>query len=162
MIVGEFALVLTTSVVAEAPTSDSQTQRLPLCVDLDGTLVRSDTLLECVFALGPRWPLLEALGEFTRGGRAAFKRRIVGAAKLDPSLLPYNSEFLQYLREQKAGGRRLVLATAADAAMAQAVADDLQLFDEVVASDGVDNLKGAAKADALVRRFGKKGFVYAG
>ncbi len=84
------------------------------------------------------------------------------AAALDPALLPYNEWLVAYLREQKAVGRRLVLATAADMSMARAVADHLGLFDEVIASNGADNLKGAAKAAALVRRFGAKGFAYAG
>ena len=134
----------------------------PLCVDLDGTLVRSDTLFECLLAVGLSRSLMHGLRQLASSGRAAFKQSIVHAAALDPALLPYNEELLAYLRDQKAAGRRLVLATAADAGMARAVADHLQLFDEIVASDGVENLKGAAKASALVRRFGSNGFTYAG
>jgi len=56
----------------------------------------------------------------------------------------------------------LVLATAADRRIAQKIADHLSIFDEVIASDGRNNLGGAAKAEALVERFGSKGFIYAG
>jgi hypothetical protein len=69
---------------------------------------------------------------------------------------------LAYLREQKASGRKLVLATASDESVAYAVAEFLDLFDEVIASDGEHNLKGEAKARALVARFGLKGFSYVG
>ena len=94
--------------------------------------------------------------------RAGLKRNVAALAPLDVSLLPYNRPLLAYLREQKAAGRKLVLATAADQRVAQAVADFLDLFDEVIASDGEHNLKGEAKATALVARFGVRGFSYAG
>ena len=63
---------------------------------------------------------------------------------------------------RRLAGRKLVLATAADQRVAQAVADFLDLFDEVIASDGERNLKGEAKAAALVARFGMRGFSYVG
>jgi 4-hydroxybenzoate polyprenyltransferase len=134
---------------------------LPLCVDLDGTLVRSDTLVEgfCALAADPR--VFGAVAQLARG-RAAFKQAIAAGAALDPALLPYNETLLTYLRAQKAAGRRLVLATAADEFVARAIAGHLGIFEAVIASDGTNNLKGAAKARALVDRFGVKGFVYAG
>jgi 4-hydroxybenzoate polyprenyltransferase len=95
-------------------------------------------------------------------GRAAFKQRVAKASGIDIGLLPFNQELISYLRAQKAAGRILVLATAADAAVAQAVAEHLDLFDEVISSNGVNNLKGPAKAAALVQRFGERGFAYAG
>ena len=79
-----------------------------------------------------------------------------------PRSLPYNEELIEYLRAEKARGRRLVLATAADGAVARSVASHLGLFDEVIASDGAHNLKGENKAASLVERFGEKGFSYAG
>jgi 4-hydroxybenzoate polyprenyltransferase len=81
---------------------------------------------------------------------------------VDPASLPYNEEFLAWLKEQKRGGRRLILATASDLAMAQPVADYLGLFDEVMASDGKTNLRHAAKLRALTEKFGERGFDYAG
>jgi 4-hydroxybenzoate polyprenyltransferase/phosphoserine phosphatase len=153
--------MLSTTAVAEA-TATSSEMPVPLCIDLDGTLLRSDTLIEGLFALGPSRQLAKGLLRLVCSGRAAFKERIMQAAGLDPTLLPYNDALVAYLREQKAAGRHLVLATAADQDVARAIADHLQLFDEVIASNGIDNLKGEAKADALVRRFGAKGFAYAG
>jgi 4-hydroxybenzoate polyprenyltransferase len=134
---------------------------LPLCVDLDGTLVRSDTLVEgfCALATDPR--VFGALRRLANG-RAAFKQAVAAGVRLDPAMLPYNETILAYLRTQKAAGRRLILATAADQRIAHVIAAHLGIFDEVIASDGTNNLKGAAKARALTDRFGVKGFVYAG
>jgi 4-hydroxybenzoate polyprenyltransferase/phosphoserine phosphatase len=148
--------------VAEPGRTNSDPSAAPLCVDLDGTLIRTDTLIESLFALGPSWQVVKGLVRLVAAGKAAFKRCIMERAALDPAVLPYNEELIAYLRQQKAAGRRLVLATAADSSVARKIADHLQLFDEVIASNGVDNLKGAAKASALVQRFGVKGFAYAG
>lgn len=134
---------------------------LPLCVDLDGTLVRGDTLVEGMLTLTGSLRL-GALAGALAGGRAGLKARVAALAPPDPALLPYNTALLAWLRTQRAAGRRLVLATAANAAVAQAVAAHLGLFDEVIASSDTRNLKGAAKAQALVERFGAGGFAYAG
>ncbi|MBR0645500.1 UbiA family prenyltransferase [Plastoroseomonas hellenica] len=131
----------------------------PLCVDLDGTLIFSDTLVEGLLS-GLTHP--QQLPRMLAGSRAALKRRVAEVAPVDPRTLPYNTGFLAFLKEQRAAGRYLVLATAADAQVAQAIAEHLDLFDEVIASDGQRNLKGEAKAAALVERFGEKGFAYAG
>ena len=69
---------------------------------------------------------------------------------------------LEYLIKEKRRGRWLVLATAADERTACLVADHLNIFDEIIASDGTNNLKGKQKAYALSRRYGVKGFDYAG
>jgi 4-hydroxybenzoate polyprenyltransferase/phosphoserine phosphatase len=135
---------------------------MPLCVDLDGTLTRSDTLVESVMTLGVGMRLASALLTLIARGRAAFKDAMAKHASVDAELLPYNQGLLAYLREQKAAGRYLVLATAANEATGRAVAAHLGLFDEVVASDESQNLRGAAKAAALCARFGERGFVYAG
>ena len=83
--------------------------------------------------------------------------------KLDVSTLPYNAELLSWLREQKAPGRRLVLCTASDKRYARAVAGHLGLFDEVIASDGHDNMsRAAARPRSWSQRFGERGFDYAG
>jgi len=135
----------------------------PLVVDLDGTLIRSDLLLESAFALLAAAPLrlpvvLAALAQ----GRAALKASLAAEADLDIAHLPYNEEFLAFLRAERARGRRLYLASAADARFVRAVADELGLFDGIFASDGTTNLKGEAKARALTDAFGARGFDYAG
>jgi hypothetical protein len=135
---------------------------IPLCVDLDGTLCRSDTLLASVMALLRTQPLTAFLLPFwLLRGRARFKESVARRTSLDPARLPYNEILVAYLRERKAHGQPLWLVTAADARIAHAVATHLGLFDGVLASDGACNLKGAEKLRALEERF-PGGFDYAG
>jgi phosphoglycolate phosphatase-like HAD superfamily hydrolase len=134
----------------------------PLVVDLDGSLVRTDTLIESVLALTRRpFTLLRALFAL-RHGRARLKRELAAAADLDATKLPYNRGLLSYLREQQARGRLLVLATAADRKTAQAVAQHLGIFDIVLASDGRTNLKGRIKLAAIRDALGGAPFTYVG
>ncbi len=135
---------------------------LPLCVDLDGTLITTDSLHEA-FAVAVTDPkALFGAAQRLLHGKAAFKQAIYAKAELAAPLLPYNADFLAYLRAQHAAGRRMILVTAADARIADAVASHLGLFDEVLSSDGTRNLRGRTKADVLVERFGERGFAYAG
>jgi 4-hydroxybenzoate polyprenyltransferase len=135
---------------------------LPLCVDLDGTLTYTDTLMESIVAHHSTAKLAWALLALPFIGRAAFKNRVAANSRLDVTLLPYNQPLLRYLESQKRAGRHLAMATAANLTTARAVADHLGLFDEIIASDGARNLKGAAKGAALHARFGHRGFAYAG
>lgn len=136
---------------------------VPLCVDCDGTLIHSDLLHESALRLVKR-SVLQALRMpfWFLQGKARAKERLAGAVDLDPAWLPYNEPFVDFLRAEKARGRRLVLATASPVVQAQAVADHIGVFDEVVATAGGINLKGASKAERLIARFGEKGFDYAG
>lgn len=139
-------------------------QQLPIVVDLDGTLIQSDMLFETglhVFKYRPLW-LLAAPWRLLQG-KAAFKHWLMRHVQgFNHEALPYNESLLQWLREQKAAGRRLVLCTASDQQVAQPIATHLGIFDEVMASDGQRNLSGSQKAKALVDRFGEAGFDYAG
>ncbi len=136
---------------------------VPLVVDLDGTLLHTDTLVESLFDVARRQPLqLLQLPSWLAGGRANLKHRLALLAAIDVSSLPMARELLDHLRALKSQGRRLVLATGADARIAQAVAGELDLFESVLASDGRLNLAGEAKRDRLVAEFGERGFDYAG
>ena len=133
-----------------------------LCVDLDGTLVKSDTLIDSTLALARHHPaLLLKLPGWLMQGKAALKKHITDAVQLDVPHLPYNRELLQYLEQQHAAGRPVYLATAANAALAQRVADHLGLFTGVLASDGKLNLAGKNKLAAFRSQFGDN-FSYIG
>lgn len=133
----------------------------PICVDLDGTLLRSDLLYESLLALLAKSPLVALLLPFwLLRGKAHLKRQIASRVQLDPALLPYDERVLAHLRGTQQRPR--VLCTASDRLIVQPIADHLGLFEEVIASEGKRNLSGGNKAETLVDRFGEKGFDYAG
>ena len=135
---------------------------VPLCVDLDGTLVKSDTLLDTVIVLARQSPgsLLQFPGWISQG-KAAFKRQVSLLAAIDVVHLPYNQPLLEYLRQQHAEGREIYLATGADTLLAERVAAHLGIFAGVLASDGNVNLTGRNKLAAFKERF-PAGFCYIG
>lgn len=132
-----------------------------LCVDMDGTLLRTDSLYES-FLLLLRKDLFETLRLLLTllKGRAAFKHAMATAMLPDADCLPLDERVLDVLRSSE--GTKRVLVTAADARVAQAIANHVGLFDTVIASDGRTNLGGRAKAQALVERYGSRGFDYMG
>ncbi|HVT62974.1 MAG TPA: haloacid dehalogenase-like hydrolase [Legionellaceae bacterium] len=134
-----------------------------LCVDLDGTLILTDTTLEATlgFIRAHPWQIWKLLWWLCKG-RAYLKQQLGKHVILEPSLLPYHPSFLQWLKAQKAQGTRLVLATATDQRFAQAVARYLGIFDDVFASDGKQNLRAHKKAAVLTQRYGYQGYDYAG
>ena len=135
----------------------------PLAVDLDGTLIHTDLLVESTFALLRRNPLyLFLLPLWLLRGKAVLKAEIARRIDFDAATLPYHRALLDFLGEVHAAGRPLWLVTAADRRLAAAVNDHLQLFDGVLASDGRTNLRGDLKAQALSERFGEGGFDYVG
>jgi 4-hydroxybenzoate polyprenyltransferase/phosphoserine phosphatase len=133
-----------------------------LCVDLDGTLVKSDTLYDSALAIARHHPesLLKFPGWLLQG-KAALKQHLANTVKLDVAHLPYNRELLQYLEQQHATGRPIYLATAADANTANRIAAHLGLFTGVLASDGKLNLAGKNKLAAFQSQFGDN-FSYVG
>ena len=135
-----------------------------LAVDLDGTLIASDMLHESFWAtLGSdRGAMLRAFGKFLKGGRPALKAALAEGVEIDVAHLPYKEAVLNEIRTAKARGDYVVLATASDRKIAHDIADHLGLFDEVMASDGETNLKGRAKAAALIEKFAEGGFAYLG
>lgn len=145
--------------MSDAPKKEQR----PLCVDMDGTLVKTDTFAQALLLLIRTRPdALLSIPKWAKAGLAALKRKVAQEVQLDPAALPYHEGLLAFLRAEKMTGRPLLLATASDEAPARAVAEHIGLFDDVLASDGEINLKSARKREALVARFGEGGFDYAG
>lgn len=134
----------------------------PLCVDLDGTLVLTDTLHDGCLALVRKGSTVLNVPLWLSRGKAHLKKRIAELSVLDVTTLPYNESLVEELRRQQGAGRDIWLATGADELVANRVAQHLGVFAGVVASDGRANLVGSNKAKALVARFGKGGFDYVG
>jgi 4-hydroxybenzoate polyprenyltransferase len=135
---------------------------VPLCVDLDGTLVKTDTLVDSVLALARQNPraILQIPGWLGQG-KAAFKQHVTNAVTLDVAGLPYNHPLLEFLFYQHASGRQIYLATAADRTLADRIAEHHPIFTGVLASDGSHNLAGGNKLAAFHARFGDQ-FCYIG
>jgi len=135
---------------------------VPLCVDLDGTLVKSDTLVDSVLVMARQKPMeLVKIPGWIAQGKASFKKHVTSAVELDVEHLPYNHALLQWLRVEAGAGRDIYLATAADAVLAERVAAHLGIFKGVLASDGSTNLAGGNKLAAFRARFGDE-FCYVG
>lgn len=134
----------------------------PIVVDLDGTLTPTDTLVESTVKAVRQAPSnLLRLPFWLLAGRAGFKARVAGQTTLDASALPYNEALLAYLREQKAGGRPLILASAAHHSIVDAVAEHLGLFDHRISTRDTGNMKGETKLKAIRESIGDD-FTYAG
>ncbi|MCW8899604.1 MAG: UbiA family prenyltransferase [Gammaproteobacteria bacterium] len=146
--------------------TDSETlgnTSLPLCVDLDGTLIQTDSLWESCLRLISQHPFMVLLLPFWLFlGKAGFKHKVAQKVNLDPASLPFNTSLLKYLTQQRLHNRHIVLVTAANKKIAETIAHHLKIFDEILASDGTHNLSGTNKAKLLCEKFGEKGFVYAG
>lgn len=139
-----------------------QTNR-PLVVDLDGTLLRSDMLVESAFSFLRQHPF-RALAPLSWlfSGKANLKAKLAAAVSLDVTTLPYDRQTIAFLEREKANGRTLVLATASHQKYADMIAAHLGLFDRVLATHGNTNLSARTKRDVLVREYGEKGFDYVG
>ncbi len=135
----------------------------PLVLDVDGTLLRTDMLLECLWAgLGKApWATLRAIVRHWKD-RAALKRELVGIADIRVDLLPVNNDLKEIVDRDIAAGRRVILASASDEILVADLASRHGLDAEVFGSDGETNLKGSTKAEKLVETFGEGGFDYAG
>lgn len=135
----------------------------PLCVDLDGTLVKSDTLVDSLLVLLRTHPrsALKTL-RWILDGKAALKAQVSNTVTLDVAHLPYNRPLLEYLEAERGLGRRIYLATGADARLAEKIAAHLGIFDGVLASDGNTNLTGSNKLASLRARFDGEDFDYIG
>ena len=135
----------------------------PLCVDLDGTLIRSDMLHEAVFMLlRLNIMFIFYLPFWWLKGKAHLKAEIAKRVMPDVTKLPYREDLLAWLQEEKAKGRTLILASATHERFANAVAKHLNIFDGVEASSDTHNLSSHNKADRLIERYGEKGFDYIG
>jgi len=142
---------------------ESSEAAIPLCIDLDGTLIKTDTLLELLLRfVRSRDRRIYRIPCWIIRGRAYFKKELARCVSLDPSLLPRHSLLIDYILHEKKKGRPVILVTAASKKTARIFADFFGFFDAVFASSSNHNLRGAAKLTCLLDQFGCQGFDYAG
>jgi len=134
-----------------------------IAVDLDGTLTLTDSLHEAILVLARSKPFMLFLLPFWLAkGVASLKLKVAENSVLDVTTLPYNAPFIDWLKDQKASGKTLVLCTAANELIARNVCKHFDLFDDFIASDEYTNLKSTNKRKALEDKYGKHGYDYAG
>ncbi|WP_447793372.1 UbiA family prenyltransferase [Pseudomonas farris] len=135
----------------------------PLVVDLDGTLLKSDLLLETGMAFIRSQPLKlhKPLGWLTKG-KAQFKERLAHATHIDVTVLPYDTAVIELIEAARKEGRKVVLATASHHTLADRIAEHLQLFDQVLATNSECNLSAHRKRDLLIEHYSHGGFDYVG
>jgi 4-hydroxybenzoate polyprenyltransferase/phosphoserine phosphatase len=140
------------------------TELKPLCVDLDGTLIRTDSLWETVLQIIKIKPitLLSLLSAYFRAGRSGFKSKAIDLQLIDPASLPYHSDIIDYIKKARGEGQQILLVTGANQRLADCISAHIGLFDGVIGSHPGSNNTGDDKAAELVSRFGERGFDYAG
>ena len=118
----------------------------PLFVDLDGTLIYTDLLLEVSLKFLKQNPLniFLLIGWLTKG-KANLKHKLAERVEINAATLPYNHDFLVFLKEQRERGRKLFLATASHQNHADAIAEHLGIFNGVLATSATFNMKGENK-----------------
>lgn len=133
-----------------------------IVVDLDGTLINTDSLYESLLKGFYKHPIRLITMVPCVSSKSLFKQKVSSIVELDPAALPYNHMLIKWLNERKESGSYIVLATGADIKIANPIAKHLNLFDEVIASDGKSNMTGINKCEELCRRFGTHNFTYVG
>ncbi|HKX33633.1 MAG TPA: UbiA family prenyltransferase [Blastocatellia bacterium] len=141
----------------------SLTNLRPHCVDLDGTLIKTNTLLEAAMALIRTTPWAAIFLPFwLMRGQAYLWQRLSERTFINPALLPYREEVLEYLEREKRTGRELVLISGSNQAMVEKVAHHLGLFHRFFGSTETVHLVGPAKLAVLLELYGRKAFDYLG
>lgn len=134
-----------------------------IAVDLDGTLMCGDSMLEALSWMWAHkaWRMLWLLLTETFMSRAQFKWKLYSEVKFFS--MKWNEPLIDWLRQRKAAGQKIVLATAAPQFRAEEIAQVMGgLFDEVIGSTQSENRRAKNKAKVLERRFGIRGFDYVG
>lgn len=137
--------------------------QIPLFVDLDGTVIRSDLLFESILWLlrHQPWTLLLAPLWLWRG-RARLKFEIASRAHPDLLSQPLNPEFTTFLEAEAASGRDLILISASDERVTRQMANRLGYFLDAIGSDAQTNLKGHNKLLRIQHLCHDGEFAYAG
>lgn len=135
----------------------------PLLVDLDGSLINSDTLYENAILLLKNKPwLVFKLIYWAALGKQVLKGRLYNTVSLNIEALPYRDDVISYLFEEKSRGRSIILCTGCWHALAQKIGDKIGIFDEIIATTESVNLTGKNKAELALSKYGEKGFSYLG
>lgn len=153
----------TLSLAVESSRLSLPREQAAICVDLDGTLIRTDLLAESLIAAVRTHPwVLFLLPFWFFKGRAVLKSKLARFLSLKPANLPYHEKLIEFLCEKRENGHSLYLTTAANVSLADLIAKHLNIFDGVLASDGDENNKGERKLRRIQALLQGKPFLYVG
>lgn len=132
---------------------------IPLVVDVDGTLLRTDLLWEGLLQVVLRSPRrLPALLRALLRGRAAFKASVADASALRVDDLPLEPSALGLIQQARVAGQPIVLASAACATQVSSIAERIGA-DLALASTATENLKGVTKLERIRAHFSTFDYV---
>lgn len=136
---------------------------IPLVIDLDGTLIKTDLLVESALGLLKENIFnIFLMFSWLCVSKSFLKSKLAERVVIDEATLPYSQEVIKLINDSKNKGRKIVLATASHEIYAHKIATFLGLFDKVFASCEIKNLSSKSKRDKLIAEFGYKCFDYVG
>lgn len=134
-----------------------------ILIDLDGTLVATDTLWESLVLFFKKNPFnLFLMLLWVIKGKSVLKEKISETVIPDVRTLPYRTHILKKLKEHAAAGKKVILATGANYRIAESVAAHIGLFDKVLATNGQINLTGHNKREEIIKLCDGNGYEYWG
>tara|TARA_B100001059_G_scaffold167581_1_gene167295 strand:- start:6181 stop:7614 length:1434 start_codon:yes stop_codon:yes gene_type:complete len=135
-----------------------------LFVDLDGTVFKSDLLLESLIWLlrNNLRTLFFQVPFWLLKGKAYLKLQLSKSVVLNLKTQPINQQFSTYIKAEVAQGRRAILISASHESLVREVSEELDIFIDAIGSDGVTNLKGKVKLQHILHLCGSEPFSYAG
>ena len=144
----------------------SADKNIPLAVDLDGSLIKTELPFESFLFVLTHKPvsLLKIFLEKIKNRKPGFvKQKLESLSDFSLQNIPWSKKLLDFLKEEKSKGRKLVLCTGSTQAYAEKI-NKIQnnLFDEVYGSTLGQNLAGKKKGIFLSDKYGEKQFDYAG
>lgn len=138
---------------------------IPLVVDLDSGLVRSDLRAENVFAIIGRDPsAVFAMARAALSGKAALKAFLSDRTEIDPATLPYNAGVLALIQSAKREDRQVYIISELDGRIVDSIANHLGALSALPDRTGSGRSDPATetKSEKLLAHFGKHGFDYVG
>ncbi|WP_421704687.1 UbiA family prenyltransferase [Aliiroseovarius sp.] len=137
--------------------------KTPLVLDVDGTFLRTDMLVESFWAGMGKHPIATIAASLRHlGDRPRLKAELARIGQPRTDLMPVHAEIAELAQIARNEGREVVFASASDRELVERLAVDHGLEGKVFGSENGTNLKGTAKAEALVAAYGEGGFDYAG
>lgn len=136
---------------------------IPLVLDIDGTLLRTDLLFETFWA-ALAYDFFATLRVLVTcwASPPQLKHQLRSIADPDIALVPVRASILDLAHAAMAAGRPVHLASGADQGLVDAIAHRLNLPGDHFGTTETRNLTHKTKADFLTAQFGEQGYDYAG